>query len=100
MWNHKILALFLTVGAVLTLAQAPTKEKIEKLAPYYPTPQMVVEKMLQSWPRTKVVFISGFTDDPLLDRARLPGGVVFLQKPFTLESLLERVDQALKSAAN
>ena len=37
---------FSCLGAVL-LAQDAGKEKIEKLAPYYPTPNMVVEKMLQ-----------------------------------------------------
>ena len=47
MWNHKFLTLFLAAGAAFSFAQAPPKEKTEKLAPYYPTPQMVVEKMLQ-----------------------------------------------------
>jgi protein-L-isoaspartate O-methyltransferase len=45
MWNPKLLALCLIAGAALSIAQE--KEKTEKLAPYYPTPQTVVEKMLQ-----------------------------------------------------
>ena len=77
--------------------------KIDLLITDLLMPQMngreLVDKMLKSWPHTKVVFISGFTDDPLLDRASLPAGVVFLQKPFTLESLLEKVDQALAAVS-
>lgn len=77
--------------------------KIDLLITDLMMPQMngreLVEKMLRAWPQTKVVFISGFTDDPLLDRAGLPAGVVFLQKPFTLESLLEKVDAALAFAS-
>ena len=47
MWNHKIVLTFCVLGLVVAAsAQDPTKEKIEKLAPYYPTPNMVVEKML------------------------------------------------------
>jgi two-component system cell cycle sensor histidine kinase/response regulator CckA len=58
----------------------------------------LVDRMLKSWPLTKVLFVSGFTDDPLLDRKSLPAGVGFLQKPFTLESLLEKVSQTIGSA--
>jgi protein-L-isoaspartate O-methyltransferase len=53
MSNHKFgrkigyaLLAFCVVSAAAVAQEAP-KEKTEKLAPYYPTPQMVVEKMLQ-----------------------------------------------------
>jgi protein-L-isoaspartate O-methyltransferase len=36
----------LVVGCLAALAQEP-KQEIEKLAPYYPTPETIVEKMLQ-----------------------------------------------------
>ncbi len=77
--------------------------KIDLLITDLLMPQMngreLVDKVLKSWPQTKVLFISGFTDDPLLDRAGLPASVAFLQKPFTLESLLQKVDQALAGAS-
>ena len=76
--------------------------KIDLLITDLLMPQMngreLVDKLMVARPQTKVLFISGFTDDPLLDRAGLPPGVVFLQKPFTLESLLRKVDEALKTA--
>src|SRR6266852_5842944 len=37
----------LSVVALVLAAQDKQAEKIEKLAPYYPTPQIVVDKMLQ-----------------------------------------------------
>jgi two-component system cell cycle sensor histidine kinase/response regulator CckA len=77
--------------------------KIDLLITDLMMPQMngreLVDRLAVSWPQIRVVFISGFTEDPLLDRNALPAGVVFLQKPFTLESLLEKVDQALGPAA-
>lgn len=53
MSNHKLGSIALTIcllGVAVAAqdpAKDPAKEKIEKLAPYYPTPNMVVEKMLQ-----------------------------------------------------
>src|SRR6266849_1726771 len=38
---------FLGACALFLAAQDKQAEKIEKLAPYYPTPQIVVDKMLQ-----------------------------------------------------
>jgi protein-L-isoaspartate O-methyltransferase len=42
----KTAALFLTLGGFLVLF-AQEKKEIEKLAPYYPTPETIVEKMLE-----------------------------------------------------
>lgn len=49
MLNPKVgkVALTLCFMSLAVVAQEATKEKVEKLAPYYPTPNMVVEKMLQ-----------------------------------------------------
>ena len=45
MFSRRMLVLFL-LPCLALVAQAP-KEEIEKLAPYYPTPETIVEKMLQ-----------------------------------------------------
>lgn len=45
MFSRRMLVLFLWPCLAL-VAQAP-KDEIEKLAPYYPTPETIVEKMLQ-----------------------------------------------------
>ena len=41
-----IKSLVLLTGAALLLS-AQSKKEVEKLAPYYPTPEVIVEKMLQ-----------------------------------------------------
>ena len=42
-------------------------------------------------PETKVLFVSGYTDDALLRHGATLPGTAFLQKPFALEDLLLRV---------
>ncbi len=42
-------------------------------------------------PQTKVLFVSGYTDDALLRHGATTPGTAFLQKPFALEDLLRRV---------
>ena len=39
----------------------------------------------------KILYISGYTDDSTVYAAELPHGSAFLQKPFTLSALLEKV---------
>ena len=46
-------------------------------------------------PDTKLLFISGYTGETPLHVADLPEGAAFLQKPFTLGSLLDRVKELL-----
>ncbi|MBI4875329.1 MAG: response regulator [Acidobacteria bacterium] len=48
------------------------------------------EHIRASRPETKVVFISGYTDDPMIKFGQVPEGSVFLQKPFTLGALLDK----------
>jgi two-component system, cell cycle sensor histidine kinase and response regulator CckA len=45
----------------------------------------------------RILYISGYTDDSTVYAAELPPGSAFLQKPFTLNSLLERVRGLLES---
>src|SRR5262249_4718526 len=39
----------------------------------------------------KILYISGYTDDATVSAGELPAGSAFLQKPFTLSALLEKV---------
>jgi CheY-like chemotaxis protein/PAS domain-containing protein len=55
----------------------------------------VAERLKAARPDLKVVFISGYTDDPVIRSGQLPEGAVFLQKPFTLGALLDKVRDAL-----
>src|SRR5450432_1805461 len=43
----RFLLVSLTTLALLFAQDKPTQEKTEKLAPYYPTPELIVEKMLR-----------------------------------------------------
>ena len=52
---------------------------------------------LREWlPNLKILYVSGFTSDEEIRRG-LPPGSKFLQKPFTLNSLLAKVREALAS---
>lgn len=63
-------------------------------------PQMggreVSERLRAQRPGIKVLFVSGYTDDPMIQSGQLPEGTEFLQKPFTLGALLEKVNSILR----
>lgn len=46
-------------------------------------------------PDMRVLFISGYTDDVIDDQGILEEGVNFLQKPFTIASLVQKIDSCL-----
>jgi DNA-binding response OmpR family regulator len=50
-------------------------------------------RMLQ--PEAKVLFMSGYTNDSVVNHGILGGATWFIQKPFTLESLVRRVREVL-----
>jgi len=49
-------------------------------------------------PDTRVLFMSGYTDDDILRRGLNAPGVAFLHKPFTVSELTESVRRALDAA--
>jgi PAS domain S-box-containing protein len=49
-------------------------------------------------PDTKVIFMSGYTDDIIAAHGILEPGTPFLQKPFASKTLLEAVDELTKDA--
>jgi two-component system, cell cycle sensor histidine kinase and response regulator CckA len=62
-------------------------------------PQMggreLVERLETQGHEMKVLYVSGYTDDATVYSGDLPPGTMFLQKPFTLGSLLDKVKEVL-----
>lgn len=59
----------------------------------------LAKKLSSQFPHMRVLFMSGYTDGAIEVRGDLKPGLVVLRKPFTRETLLRTVDEALSSPA-
>lgn len=59
------------------------------------TGRELAEKASALYPGLKVLYVSGFTDNTLVETGQYPPGSQLLQKPFTLNSLLRKVSEVL-----
>jgi FixJ family two-component response regulator len=48
-----------------------------------------------SYPQTKVLYLSGYTEDAIAHEGVVDSGTAFLQKPFTLQMLARKVREVL-----
>jgi signal transduction histidine kinase/ActR/RegA family two-component response regulator len=55
----------------------------------------LAERLRETHPRLKVLFMSGYTDHTIIRHSLLEPGVTFLQKPFAPELLARKVREAL-----
>jgi PAS domain S-box-containing protein len=55
----------------------------------------LARQLSASHPQTKVLFLSGYTEDAILHQGGLDPGTAFLQKPFTLQALSRKVREVL-----
>ncbi len=57
----------------------------------------VAEQLRSLRPKTKVLFMSGYTDEAIVHHGVLASGVRFIQKPFSLAALCRKVREVLDS---
>ncbi len=60
----------------------------------------LAQRVLERWPGTPLLFVSGYSDDAILRRGVLDQGAHFLQKPFTAAALARALRRALDSGAD
>ena len=58
----------------------------------------LAKQLSTSHPQTKVLYLSGYTEDAIVHQGVLDPGTAFLQKPFTLQMLSRKVREVLSSA--
>jgi two-component system cell cycle sensor histidine kinase/response regulator CckA len=59
------------------------------------TGREMAERLAMIRPGIKVLFVSGYANDAAVNRGVLPPGTAFLQKPFTLATLTQKVREVL-----
>jgi two-component system cell cycle sensor histidine kinase/response regulator CckA len=57
----------------------------------------LAEQLTQTHPHLKVLYMSGYADNAIVQRSLLEPGVAFLQKPFTPTDLARKVRKVLDS---
>jgi PAS domain S-box-containing protein len=55
----------------------------------------LAEQLLKIRPETKVLYLSGYTEDAIVSEGTIESGTAFLQKPFTLQNLSRKVREVL-----
>jgi PAS domain S-box-containing protein len=100
------------VAAGYCLLEAPDGTQALKVAAAHPGPihllitdvvmphlsgPELATKLTAQRPNVKVLFISGYTDDTVFRHGVLEGGVAFLQKPFNLKALSQKIREVLSS---
>ena len=62
--------------------------------------KVLAERVAQVAPHIKVIFMSGYTDNAIVHHGVLDGGIFFIEKPFTMDSLARKIRDALDGATN
>lgn len=60
----------------------------------------LADEVVRRWPKTRVVFMSGYTEDAVVHHGRLDAGVVLLSKPFRKNDLAQILRQALDGVSS
>ncbi|MFN8456032.1 MAG: response regulator [Anaerolineae bacterium] len=57
--------------------------------------RMLADRLKAAQPGLKVIYMSGYTDDAIIQHGVLDAGAIFIQKPFTTDALIRRVRETL-----
>jgi two-component system, cell cycle sensor histidine kinase and response regulator CckA len=55
----------------------------------------MIKRLAETRPETKVLYLSGYSEDAITGEGKIEGGTAFLQKPFTLLHLARKVREVL-----
>jgi CheY-like chemotaxis protein len=55
----------------------------------------LAQHVMEARPQTKVLYLSGYTEDAIVSEGTIESGKAFLQKPFTLQNLCRKVREVL-----
>jgi two-component system cell cycle sensor histidine kinase/response regulator CckA len=58
--------------------------------------RVLVERLLSHQPQTRVLYMSGYTDDAVVQQGVLERSVAFIQKPFAAPALLQKIREVLE----
>jgi two-component system cell cycle sensor histidine kinase/response regulator CckA len=59
----------------------------------------LAKQVTADWPKIKVLFLSGYTEESIIHDGVLEAGTAFLQKPFSLQALSRKVREVLGPGA-
>jgi len=62
--------------------------------------RVLSERLMLSRPDTRVLYMSGYSDDAILRHGVKSAGTHFIQKPFSIETLAEKVRETLNAPLN
>ena len=60
--------------------------------------RVLAERVAALLPEIRVLFVSGYTENFIVDRGVLKTGIEFLAKPYSIEQLSRRVREVLDAA--
>ena len=58
----------------------------------------VFAKIAEDHPEAGVLYMSGYTDNMIIRQEGLQEGIQFMQKPFTVQGLLEKMGKVIKQS--
>jgi YesN/AraC family two-component response regulator len=59
--------------------------------------KQVAEQLKEIHPETKVLFMSGYTDEAIVHHGIVDSNIAFIQKPFSERALAEKIREVLDS---